>query len=162
MRFAVALTLSLVLPCAAQTPAVPGNLKPPAGATLLLHVHATGDQVYLCDGSAWVLSHPDAKLFDDSGQQVGTHYAGPTWESSDHSRVAGKPVANATPDPDSIPWLLVQAKDHQGDGAMQKVAFVQRLNTKGGKAPAAGCDAAHKGQEARSPYSADYLFYAAP
>ena len=32
--------------------------------------------------------------------------------------------------------------------------------TKGGKAPATGCDAGHAGQEVRVPYSADYLFYA--
>jgi hypothetical protein len=162
MRFALTLLLLPVLPGAAQTPAVPDNLKPPPGATLLLALHATGDQVYACDGSAWVLARPDAKLFDDSGRQVGTHFAGPTWEYSDASRVLGKPVANATPGPNSIPWLLVEAKDHQGEGTMQKVAFIQRLHTTGGKAPSAGCDPGHKGQESRSHYTADYLFYAAP
>jgi hypothetical protein len=164
MRLAFALILSLAVECSAQTaPTIPDNLTPPAGATLLHHLHATGDQVYACDGSAWVLSRPDAKLFDDSGQQVGSHFAGPTWEyAADHSRVIGKAIANATPDPDSVPWLLVQAKDHQGEGVMQKVAFIQRLFTKGGKAPSTGCDADHKGQESRSPYAADYLFYSAP
>lgn len=162
MRLALALILSFALPCAAQTPTVPDNLKPPANATLLLELHSIGDQVYACDGSAWVLAHPDAKLFDNSGKQVGTHFAGPTWQYFDSSRVTGKGIANATPDPDSIPWLLVQAKDHQGAGLMQKVAFIQRLNTWGGKAPSTGCNAGHKGQEVRSHYTADYLFYAAP
>ncbi len=162
MRFTPALFLSLAVCCAAQPAAVPDNLNPPADATLLLQLYAIGDQVYLCDGTAWMLSHPDAKLFNSIAEQVGTHFAGPTWEYFDSSRVTGKAIANATPDPDSIPWLLVQAKDHLGDGLMQKVAFIQRLNTKGGKAPSTGCDAAHKGQETRSPYSADYLFYAIP
>jgi uncharacterized protein DUF3455 len=160
MRFCAALFLVLAFHCSAQTPsAVPDNLKPPAGSTLLLHLHAAGDQIYTCDGSAWVFTRPNAMLFDDSGQQVGSHFAGPTWAYADHSRVIGKAVANATPDPTAIPWLLLQATDHQGDGMMQRVTAIQRLDTKGGKAPTTDCDAEHKGQEARSHYTADYLFY---
>jgi hypothetical protein len=41
------------------------------------------------------------------------------------------------------------------------VTSIQRLNTKGGKAPASGCDAAHTDQELRVPYSADYAFFTA-
>jgi hypothetical protein len=138
---------------------VPENLKPPANETLDFRAQAVGDQVYACDGSAWVLSRPDAKLFDESGGQVGSHSAGPTWEWSDGSRVTGRPVANATPDPDSIPWLLLTATEHQGGGVMKNVSSIQRLSTKGGKPPASGCDAAHKGREVRSHYTAVYYFY---
>jgi Protein of unknown function (DUF3455) len=162
MRLSLFLILFVAIPCGAQTPAaIPDNLKPPGGATLLLHLHATGDQIYACDGAAWVFERPDARLFDDSGRQMGTHFAGPTWEYADHSRVIGKLVANATPDPDSIPWLLLEAKDHQGDGMMQTVTAIQRVHTQAGKAPPTGCDAGHKGAEVRSHYSADYLFYSA-
>lgn len=161
MRSGCVLICLLALPCAAQTPpAVPDNLKPPAGTILLLQVHATGDQIYTCDGEQWVFSRPDARLFDDSGKPVGLHFAGPTWEYADHSRVMGKAVASAAPDPMSIPWLLLQATDHQGEGRMQRVTSIQRIATKGGKAPASGCDVPHKGQEARSRYTAEYLFYA--
>jgi len=137
----------------------PPNLQPPAGDTLAFHVHASGDQVYTCDGSQWTLTAPDARLFDESGKQVGSHFAGPTWQGSDGSKVAGKAVANATPDPQSIPWLLVTATDHAGEGTMKSISSIQRLHTKGGKPPAGGCDAARKGQQTRSPYTADYYFY---
>jgi hypothetical protein len=140
-------------------PTVPDNLKPPADETLALQARAAGDQVYTCDGSNWVLSGPDAKLFDESGKQIGSHFAGPTWEWSDGSRVTGRPVANTTPDPDSIPWLLLTATQHQGNGVMKNVSSIQRLSTKGGKAPTGGCDPSHKGQEARSHYTAVYFFY---
>jgi Protein of unknown function (DUF3455) len=163
MRVPFAVFLLLDLCSYAQTPpAVPGNLKPPAGATLIRRLHATGDQIYACDGAHWVLSRPDARLFDDSGKQVGSHFAGPTWEYSDGSRVTGKAIASATPDPASIPWLLVQAIDHRGHGLLERVTTIQRLSTKGGVAPATGCDAQHKGQESRSHYAADYLFYVGP
>jgi hypothetical protein len=138
---------------------VPDNLKTPATEKLVLQVHAQGDQVYICDGSSWTLVGPDAKLFDEKGKQVGTHYAGPTWESSDGSRVVGSKSESATPDPDSVPWLLLKATDHQGDGVMKKVSYIQRLSTKGGKPPATGCDTSHKGEKSRSHYTATYCFY---
>jgi Protein of unknown function (DUF3455) len=140
-------------------PAVPDNLKPPAGAKIVLETHAAGDQVYTCSGANWVFSRPDAKLFDESGKQIGSHFAGPTWEASDGSRVTGKAIANATPDPRSIPWLLLAAKDHEGSGLLSSVTHIQRLETKGGMAPVEACDAAHKGEESRAHYTAIYVFY---
>ena len=140
-------------------PPVPDNLKPPANEILALQARAAGDQIYICDGSMWTLSGPDAKLLDDAGKQVGSHFAGPTWEWSDGSRVTGRAVANATPDPESIAWLLLTATQHEGDGVMKSVSSIQRLSTKGGKPPINGCDASHKGQQARSHYTAVYYFY---
>lgn len=149
--------------CAAQR--VPSQLQPSANEQLLLQVHAKGDQVYICqDGVAqfaWALKAPDAQLFDKDGKPFGKHFVGPTWEASDGSRVIGKAAANVpSPDADSIPWLLVDVVSHEGNGVLSRVSKIQRLNTKGGKAPASGCDAAHTGHEVRVPYSADYLFYA--
>jgi hypothetical protein len=158
--FLAAIILTGVRMTAQSPPPVPDNLKPPATEKLILQAHAEGDQVYTCDGSNWTLSGPDAKLFDAGGKQIGSHFAGPTWEWSDGSRVKGRPVANATPDPNSVPWLLLAAADHQGDGVMQQVSSIQRLSTKGGKAPAAGCDESHKGEKTRAHYTAVYYFYA--
>jgi hypothetical protein len=144
---------------------VPQQLQPPTGEQLLVQVHAKGDQVYTCKEGvtayAWTLKAPDAQLFDKEGKPFGKHFAGPSWEANDGSSVTGKAVANApSPEPDSIPWLLVSVVSHEGSGVLSRATSIQRLNTKGGKAPAAGCDAAHAGQELRVPYSADYLFYA--
>jgi hypothetical protein len=159
----VAVATFFALSLAAQQ--VPQQLQPPADEQLLLQVHAKGDQIYTCKGDAaqfsWALKAPDAQLFDKDGKPFGKHFAGPSWEASDGSRVTGKAVANApSPDADSIPWLLVNIVSHEGTGVLSRATNIQRLNTKGGKAPATGCDAAHTGQELRVPYSADYLFYA--
>ena len=144
----------------AQTqPSVPENLKPPVGEHLLAHAHASGQQIYVCDGSKWILSGPNAKLFDEAGQKVGSHFVGPTWRWSDGSQVTGRPIASATSDPASIPWLLLTATGHSGDGVMRNVSSIQRLQTKGGKAPSKGCDRSHPGQQARISYTADYFFY---
>jgi hypothetical protein len=144
---------------------VPQQLQPPAGEQLFLQVHAKGDQVYTCKSEpaqyTWTLKAPDAQLFDKDGKAFGKHFVGPSWEANDGSRVTGKAAANApSPDADSIPWLLVNVVNHEGTGVLSRATSIQRINTKGGKAPPSGCDAAHAGQEVRVPYSADYLFYA--
>ncbi|HXZ14184.1 MAG TPA: DUF3455 domain-containing protein [Candidatus Sulfotelmatobacter sp.] len=157
--------VAALLPVTASGQEAPQKLQPPANEQLLLRVHAKGDQIYTCkaDGTqaAWTLKAPDAQLFDKEGKAFGKHFAGPSWEANDGSRVTGKAVANEpSPDPDSIPWLLVTVVSRSGEGALARVTSIQRLNTKGGKAPSTGCDAAHAGQELRVAYSADYLFFA--
>jgi hypothetical protein len=144
---------------------VPRELQPPAGEQLLVQVHAKGDQIYTCkaDGaqSSWALKEPDAQLFDKDGKPFGKHFAGPSWEAADGSLITGKAAANApSPDADSIPWLLVRVVSRSGTGVLVPVTSLQRINTKGGKAPASGCDPTHVGQDIRVPYSADYLFFA--
>ena len=155
----------ILLGCAAWGQEVPAALQTAADEQLVVRAHAKGDQIYSCkvDGAqaGWTLKAPEAQLFDKDGKAFGKHFAGPSWEASDGSRVVGKAAANvASPDAESIPWLLVKVVSHAGDGVLARVTSIQRINTKGGKAPASGCDAVHAGQEVRVPYSADYLFFA--
>jgi hypothetical protein len=169
-------------------PPVPPALEPPAGATVKLHAHAVGAQIYTCTASggtsadagaggsagattyAWVLKAPDAKLYDSSGAQVGTHGAGPSWTWGDGSVANGAKVAELNaPVADAISWLLLRVTSATGAGgaggagaigSLSDATYVQRLNTAGGKAPASGCDSTTAGTETPSGYSADYYFYA--
>jgi hypothetical protein len=145
---------------------VPAELRAPENERLLLQVRGKGDQIYLCkeEGGkfSWVLKAPEAELTNMDGSSFGKHYAGPSWEAKDGSRVVGKAAANAaSPESDAIPWLLITVVNRAGDGVLGKVTSIQRIHTKGGKAPASGCDVGHLGQEARVGYSADYLFFVA-
>jgi uncharacterized protein DUF3455 len=150
-------------------PSVPAAIQVPAGAKLAHKFHATGAQVYACAAGApgaaapfaWTLKRPDATLFDAAGAKAGSHGAGPTWTSTDGSAVVGQKVAQAdAPVADAVPWLLVRATSTSGKGVFAAVTYVQRLDTKGGKAPATGCDAKAVGTETRADYSADYFFFA--
>jgi len=143
---------------------VPAQLKVPEGQTLAAEAHAKGFQVYACkdDGKGynWTLKGPEAELFDKAGKKVGRHFAGPTWEWNDKSQVTAKMMTSSpSPDADSIAWLLLMATGHSGEGVLANVTNIQRLHTKGGKAPATRCDTAHAGQETRAAYEADYYFY---
>jgi hypothetical protein len=152
-----------------QSDVIPAVLQAPAGEKLILRAHATGWQVYTCGANSdgkplWTLKAPDADLHDEKGAVIGHHAAGPSWQYKDGSQVIGKAVAHSdAPDMKSIPWLLVAAVGHSGDGLFARVTAIQRLHTKGGQAPpAAECDPAKPGAESRSRYSADYYFYAPP
>jgi hypothetical protein len=57
--------------------------------------------------------------------------------------------------------LRLRAKSHEGNGPLASVAFIRRVETKGGIAPRAPCDAAHVSEQARMRYSAIYQFFAA-
>jgi len=144
---------------------VPPALRAPAGNALAFEIQAEGVQIYGCAASAgafaWAFQAPEAKLLGPGNRPAGAHYAGPTWEATDGSKVVGAKVEGATPDPAAIPWLLLRAASHDGNGRMEDVTFVQRLRTSGGNAPASGCDAAHAGAVARVPYRAAYCFYRA-
>ena len=148
----------------ASGPEVPAAIRVPAGAKLVEKLHATGAQVYGCaatDGKyGWTLKRPDATLTDAAGAAAGKHGAGPSWTAKDGSAVTGAKVAQAdAPVADAVPWLLLRATSTSGHGRFSEVSFIQRLGTKGGKAPATGCDAAHKDAELPVSYTADYYFY---
>jgi hypothetical protein len=107
----------------------------------------------------WAFVGPVATLYAADRKMVGKYYAGPTWESSDGSKITGKQVAVAPAGAGNIPLQLVKAEPAMGMGAMNGVSYIQRLNTKGGVAPSAACDAGAKGKRQTVAYEADYVFY---
>jgi hypothetical protein len=142
------------------------RIAAPPGARLLLEASAQGVQIYTCektgDAYRWVFVAPDAALFDAVGRQIGTHYAGPTWQSEDGSKIVGEVLAQApAPEPHAIAWLLLRVKTHDRHGILSGVDLVRRVDTQGGTAPATNCDATQAAAQARMRYTARYLFYAA-
>jgi Protein of unknown function (DUF3455) len=168
----VAAAIAMLLAEHCQGPArpeVPESLKAPAGEEVILAAHATGQQIYVCQPGAdqkpaWVLKAPEAELTDSTGEKIVHHFAGPTWKHVDGSEVTGKVIAkHDAPKPDAIPWLLLAAASHTGEGILSRVTSIQRIHTEGGLPPSAStCDATATGKESRSVYSADYYFYAPP
>jgi hypothetical protein len=157
--------------CASTPPApsVPAALQPPAGERKAFEHFARGVQIYRCAQAAgaaapaWTFVAPRADLFAaaSSNVAVGTHGAGPFWQANDGSRVVGQAKARAdAPQAGAIPWLLLTATPNGTPGAMAAVTSVQRLDTVGGAAPAAGCAAAPDvGKEVEVPYAARYVYF---
>jgi hypothetical protein len=147
-------------------PDVPDAIAVSSGEEVVLFARGVGSQIYTCqagpDGKfAWALKAPEADLHDRNDKVIGQHFAGPTWKLKDGSEIVGKAAAKVDSlDPESIPWLLLKVVSHSGSGLLNNVTDIQRLHTHGGHPPSEGCDAAHKGTETKSSYTADYYFYA--
>ncbi len=143
------------------------NIPPklvPAGKQPLFLLRADGVQTYTAEDKDGKLqwsarSVPEATLWDfQTATKVGTHSNGPVWIDSDGSKLSGDPatiVKEPSPNADAISWLLVPVKS-EGKGRLAKVAFVQRVDTWGGKAPAAA--PAKAGETQSVHYHATYVF----
>jgi hypothetical protein len=165
---------TLALALAVTAGAEPGNdnrapeltgdaarLRVEAGHKVIAQAYAVGVQIYRWNGTSWSFVGPEAVLYHDEEEEgeFGIHYAGPTWESASGSKVVAAVVDRATPDPDAIPWLLLKASSSEGPGIFDRVTFIQRVNTTGGKAPAGA--GAFVGEVVEVPYTAEYFFYRA-
>lgn len=137
-----------------------GNLAVPDSLQLVSHLFATGVQIYRWNDTTWTFISPSATLFADAGMKhtVGIHYSGPTWEGLDGSKVTGAKLGECTPDAGAIPWLLLGATAADLPGEFDGVTRIQRVNTTGGKAPAAA--GTNVGQVVSVPYTTEYYFYA--
>jgi hypothetical protein len=156
----------LILAAAAGTAqashGVPADIKVPKGHERYLVSHAVGVQIYSCNGQAWTFVGPRAVLYDKHGRKrIGTHFAGPAWQTKDGSKVVAARVAGVTVDPTAIDWLLLSATSTTA-GDLGRTTYIQRLDTTGGLIPpAADCHAGTAGETAEVPYTADYAFWKA-
>jgi hypothetical protein len=133
----------LTIPAAIDLPA---NI--PHENTRVVTFYAEGVQKYKSQAKAgsnpvtfeWVFVAPQADLYDATNKKVGTHSAGPTWQLfGTADSIYGKAFspAKSAPgsDPNSIDWLQLDLKKAP-TGIFSDVSYIQRIATKGGKAPA--------------------------
>lgn len=151
---------------AVDNASLPEPVRVPAGNSIKLESMGTGEITYECrekkdmaGAFEWAFVAPVATLWDMQQQAIGKYYGGPTWEAMDGSKVTGKQVAIAPAASGNIPLQLVKADPAMGSGAMTGVTYIQRLETKGGVAPSAICNAAAAGTKQQVGYQAKYVFY---
>ena len=134
---------NLVIP---ESVSVPENL--PNGNSRVATYYAIGVQKYKARvkvGSdpvayEWTFVAPQADLYDVTNAKVGTHGAGPFWQISLFDSIFAQqfnPARTApSEDPESIDWLLLMPKTGTTPtGIFADVDYIQRIATKGGKAP---------------------------
>ena len=166
-RSGLIVVVCLAWPAAAAV-SEPGGISPALrtlpGEEPAFSLRADGVQVYQCSplatgGYGWALEAPDATLYD--GSRSVARLATPNhWESlDDRSSVTGIPRRMQAAGADNMPWELLGAMPAGEEGMFAGVTSIQRVNTNGGAAPAAGCAADTAGSEVRVPFTAEYYFY---
>lgn len=148
-----------------ELPAQCGAIVPEAGNKLDGHVYAKGVQIYEWNATTmmWDFKGPRADLFAEEGYhgEVGSHFAGPNWQSKGGSRVKGEAILGKSCSPDStaIAWLLLRAVEKTPMGLFRDVTFIQRVNTTGGLRPT--MPGLLHGEIKEVEYTAEYYFYKA-
>lgn len=148
---------------------LPDAVKVPGGHRVALETVGVGEITYECRAKAdaasafeWTFVGPKADLNSRSGARLGTYFGPPaTWAANDGSAITGAQLAVSPNGPGNIPLQLVKANPASGSGAMSGVAYVQRVATRGGVAPAAACNAGALGRKEVVKYQADYVFWKA-
>jgi Protein of unknown function (DUF3455) len=135
-------------------------------ATLFQHIFGQDVQI------ATHFLSPDANPNDAAPSPL--PFGSATWQSSFDSSKVWAQVLNSNsipagsdpscPSAGAIPCLLLQSIGSQpgtlGGTTLSKTTFIQRLNTRGGTAPADGCSTQNDvGLQTLVPYNADYYFY---
>jgi hypothetical protein len=166
---AVAAAVPAAAVAGAAAPPVPDTIAVTGPHKPYLVAHAEGVQIYACysvaDGYAWRLLAPRATLTGEGDKPLGSHYAGPTWEARDGSKVVGVRESGVSVDPTAVDWLRLKADSTTAGpdgGRLTATTYIQRINTVGGRPPTAGeCDADAAAEQREIPYSADYVFFKA-
>ncbi len=126
---------------------LPANF--PLGNSRVATFYAEGVQKYkaqLKSGSnpsayEWVFVAPQANLYDATNKKKGTHSAGPSWQltgtaDSIFGQQFSPPRTAVSSDPNGVDWLLLMPKNGKSPtGIFSSVSYIQRIATKGGKAP---------------------------
>jgi hypothetical protein len=166
--------IALLVPILAVLPAV-AAIAPPAGVAPVLRasageapafmLSADGVHIYQCravDAAGrfgWVFTAPDATLYEGT-RSVATLKTPNLWESlSDRSSVSAVVRSTQAAGGSNLPWALMNAQPLAASGMFADVTSIQRVNTRGGVAPTAGCGPANDGAESRVAFRADYYFY---
>jgi hypothetical protein len=152
--------------------AIPASIDFPANAaghTRVATFYAEGVQKYVAKEKPgtnpvsyeWSFVAPQANLYDITNSKVGSHTAGPSWQLSSSDSIfaqAFTPAKTApSPDPGSIPWLLLKPKEGKiATGLFANVDYIQRIATIGGVAPASA--PAGPGETKEVKYTAIYRF----
>jgi len=138
---------------------VPAAVQVGPGFKVVASLRGVGKQIYDCNGSTYTFREPAAGLFTSRGVPAAIHGKGPFWTNFDGSRVDGRattPPSSVSPDPKSVPWLKLIGTPTGANGVFSNVAFIQRIDTRGGLAPATCTGTSTIAVD----YTANYVFWA--
>lgn len=169
LRLAFAILGLAAAPIASAIPEPTGlarQLRAGADEEVVFVLSGNGVNLFQCkarinepNAYSWFFVAPEVTLYEGT-RAAGRHTAVGQFDwDNDRTSVVGMLRATQPAGPDNLPWAAMRAVPTGAGGMFAGATTIQRVNTVGGVAPAAGCGAANVGGETRVNYSADFYFY---
>lgn len=149
-----------------QQPALPGDIRVPAGHQAVLEARGIGELQYECQATsrapwqyAWLPRDRSIELRDTSNSSITLARSARSWVHRDGSELAVREFVEVDNGSPNLPLQRARVEPSTLSGALHNISYIQRIRTVGGVPSTRNCSAAELGMRVSVPYEADYVFW---
>jgi len=149
-----------------QQPALPADIRVPAGYQAVLEARGSGQLQYECQAVnrspfeyAWLPRDRSIELRDSANSSIVLSRSARRWVHRDGSELSVREFVEVTNGEHSLPLQRAKVEPSNLNGALHNISYIQRIRTVGGVPSVRNCSAAELGMRVAVPYEADYVFW---
>ncbi|MBA3595534.1 MAG: DUF3455 domain-containing protein [Polaromonas sp.] len=149
-----------------QQPALPGDIRVPAGHQAVLEARGIGQLQYECQATnrspwqyAWLPLDRSIELRDSFNNTITLARSARSWVHRDGSELAVREFVEVDNGIVNLPLQRARVEPSSLPGTLNNISYIQRVRTLGGLPSIRNCSAAELGMRVRVPYEADYVFW---
>jgi hypothetical protein len=149
-----------------RQPALPGDIRVPAGHQAVLEARGVGQLQYECQATsrspwqyAWLPRDRSIELRDTSNNAITLARSARSWVHRDGSELAVREFVEVDNGAPNLPLQRARVEATTLPGALHNISYIQRIRTLGGVPSVRNCSAAELGMRVSVPYEADYVFW---
>lgn len=149
-----------------RQPALPGDIRVPAGHQAVLEARGVGELQYECQATsrspwqyAWLPRDRSIELRDTSNSSIVLARSARSWVHRDGSELAVREFVEVDNGVPNLPLQRARVEPTTLPGALNNISYIQRIRTLGGVPSMRNCSAAELGMRVSVPYEADYVFW---
>lgn len=151
-----------------QQPALPADIRVPAGHQAVLEARGVGQLQYECQATnrspwqyAWLARDRSIELRDSANSSITLMRSARSWVHRDGSELLVREFVEVDNGNPNLPLQRAQVEPTTLPGALHNISYIQRIHTVGGMPTVRNCSAAELGMRVSVPYEADYVFWRA-
>lgn len=152
-----------------QQPALPADIRVPAGHQAVLEARGIGQLQYECQATsltpwqyAWLPRDRSIELRDSSNSSITLTRSARSWLHRDGSELKVREFVEVDNGSANLPLQRARVEASASPGALNNISYIQRIRTVGGMPTVRNCSAAELGMRVSVPYEADYVFWRSP
>lgn len=149
-----------------RQPALPADIRVPAGHQAVLEAWGVGQLQYECQATsrtpwqyAWLPRDRSIELRDSSNSSIVLARNARSWVHRDGSELTVREFVEVDNGGPNLPLQRARVEPATLAGALHNISYIQRIRTIGGVPSVRTCSAAEVGMRVSVPYEADYVFW---